>query len=374
MPARAVPSTSSVQGFAVWNTARYSAEVCFMYSRNFGSNWPSSGAAIACSTRGWALIGPGPISSRSGGFRSSNSSAMGMMLQPVARDVDAAGDPGLLAPHILDEPLERGEAAGPADHAAVQSHRHHPPALGVEDIERILQVAEEIVAAVEALRGGEPHVVGVERIRHDELRLSMPGVVPRQVVVVVVGVVYEAAVLDHQLARVRAGAPGVPAERPLAGKAAVDLDRAPHVLALLVDRHVLVIDPAPAVARDLVPGLEHRLDRGRVALHRHRHAIDGERQLVAREQVEDAPDADARAVLVERLHRHVAHALERLRADDLGQERLRRLVAVQDRVLAAFLVVEDEVERDAPAAGPLYLRRPCAVADEITRILHGSSR
>ena len=54
--------------------------------------------------------------------------------------------------------------------------------------------------------------------------------------------------------------------------------------------------------------------------------------------------------------RHVAVG-ERLRADDLGQERLRRRVAVQHRVLGAFLVVEDELHGDAGAARPARVRR-----------------
>src|SRR5688572_2374130 len=106
-----------------------------MYSRNFGSNWPSSGAAIACSTRGWALIGPGPISSRCGGSRSSNSSAMGVMLKPVAGDVDAARHPDFLAPDVLQKPLERGNPPRTADQAAMQADRHHAIAFGVQNIE-----------------------------------------------------------------------------------------------------------------------------------------------------------------------------------------------------------------------------------------------
>src|SRR5688572_19068967 len=101
-----------------------------MYSRNLGSNWPSSGLAIAASTRGWALIGPGPISRRLGGSRSSNRSAMGVMLQPVPGDIDSAGDPHFLSSGVLQKPLERGGPAGPADEPAMQADRHHPPAFG----------------------------------------------------------------------------------------------------------------------------------------------------------------------------------------------------------------------------------------------------
>src|SRR6185503_334252 len=127
-----------------------------MYSRNCGSNWPRSWAPIARSTRGSALIGPGPIRRRGAGLRSS---AMRMQLQPMARDVEATRDPGLLGSDVFQEALERRRAARPADEPAVQAHRHHAPAFRVQDIERVLQVVEEIVARVEALGRREAHVV-----------------------------------------------------------------------------------------------------------------------------------------------------------------------------------------------------------------------
>jgi hypothetical protein len=68
MPAREVPSTSSVASFRVRNTPRYSAIVSFMYAVITGSYWPTSGADIARSTRGSALTGPGPMSRRTGGL------------------------------------------------------------------------------------------------------------------------------------------------------------------------------------------------------------------------------------------------------------------------------------------------------------------
>src|SRR5881394_1637889 len=128
-----------------------------MYSRNLGSNWPSSGFAIAASTRGWALIGPGPISSRGGGSRSSNSSTMRVVLQPVARDVDATGDPHFLRFHMTNEFFQGGKTAWPAREPAVQPDRHHAAAFGVEHVEGILEVVEELLSGIEALRGGEAH-------------------------------------------------------------------------------------------------------------------------------------------------------------------------------------------------------------------------
>ena len=44
-------------------------------------------------------------------------------------------------------------------------------ALGVEHVEGVLQVREELLAGVEPLRRGEAHVVGIERVGHDQVRL-----------------------------------------------------------------------------------------------------------------------------------------------------------------------------------------------------------
>src|SRR5574339_957698 len=118
-----------------------------MYWRNTGSNWPSSGRLITASTRGSALIGPGPISRRSGGLtRRISSLAMGMVLQPMVGDVDAPRDPGLFSSHVLQKALERSEAAGPAHQAAMQADRHHAAFLGVQDVKAVLEIVEEVVA------------------------------------------------------------------------------------------------------------------------------------------------------------------------------------------------------------------------------------
>src|SRR5688572_28367944 len=106
-----------------------------MYWRNCGSNWPRSCALIARSTRGSALIGPGPIRSRGAGFRSS---IMRMVVEPEARDVDAPRDQCFLSPHVLEEALERCQASGAPDEPAVQSDRHHAALFRVEHVEGIL--------------------------------------------------------------------------------------------------------------------------------------------------------------------------------------------------------------------------------------------
>ena len=277
--------------------------------------------------------------------------------------------PRFLCSYVFQEPLQRGHPSRPADQPAVQPHRHHPAAFSIKGVKTIAQVIEELRAGTKTLCRGEAHVVRIQRVRHDELRPAVAGVVPGQLIAVIVGVVDETAVLDHQAPRVRAGPAGVPAERPYARQPAVDLDRALHVLALELERDVLVVDPAPAMARDLVTGLEERFDRGRVALHGHRHAEHSERQLVAREELEQPPYPNAGAVLVDRLHGHMAYALERLGAHDLGEERLRSVVAVEDGILAAFLVVEHELQREPRTSGPFRPGRLRPVADKVTRVV-----
>src|SRR6201999_230504 len=46
-------------------------------------------------------------------------------------------------------------------------------------------------------------------------------------------------------------------------------------------------------------------------------------------------------------------------------------IAVQHRILAAFLVIEHQLERDPRAAGPARMRRIWAVSDQIARIRGG---
>src|ERR1700674_645081 len=101
----------------------------------------------------------------------------------------------------------------------------------------------------------------------------------RQVVSIVVRVVENASVLHHQAARVRAVSTCVPAERRLAGQALYDLHTDIHVLAFSALVYVLVMDPAPAVAGDLMTQLDEGGGHIRVAFQGHEHPEDGERKL-----------------------------------------------------------------------------------------------
>ena len=244
--------------------------------------------------------------------------------------------------------------------------------LGVQRVEAVAQVDEEVVGLRKALRQREAHVVGVQRVGHDQLRhhgaVGLLDLHPeRQVIAVVVAVVLEAAEVGHQPARVGAVAAGVPAQRPLAGELLDDLHADAHVLAFrrLVD--ALVADPAPAVAGDLVAQLLERRGRLRIALQGHRNAEHGQRQATLLELAKDAPDTGARAVFIDAFHARMAIRVRR-RVEHLRQELFRSGVAVQHRVLAAFLVVEDELQCDPRLARPLRSGRIAAVAGHVARV------
>ena len=139
-----------------------------------------------------------------------------------------------------------------------------------------------------------------------------------------------------------------------------------------VGRRVAIVDPLVAVGRDLPARLVHRRDRLGIARHRGRDRVDGHRNRPLGEHAMQAPEAGARAVFVDRLHVHVAHAGPGRGADDLRQERLRGGVAVQDVVLAALLVVDDELHRDARLVRPVGEGRRAPVADHVARIGFGA--
>ncbi|MNC17434.1 hypothetical protein D3C75_653140 [compost metagenome] len=197
---------------------------------------------------------------------------------------------------------------------ADRQHLRSLGAFGVEHVERIFQVFEEVVALVETLDLGEAHVVGVQGVRDHQVRLA--GRVVRfpvgQVVVVGVAVVEETTFFHHQATGVRARAAGVPAQRASACDFGKDADRFEHVLAFLGFVHVLVVDPAIAMAADLVAGIDHGADHVRVTLGGHGHGEDGQWNVEFLEQLQDPPHAGTAAILVEGFHAHVARALQRL--------------------------------------------------------------
>ena len=133
---------------------------------------------------------------------------------------------------------------------------------------------------------------------------------------------------------------------------------------------VAVVDPAQAVGGDLPAGVLHGGDLGGGAGEGGGDAVDGDGEVAGDEEVAEAPEAGAGAVFVDRFHVPVALAGPGLGAGDLGEEALGGGVAVEDRVLAALLVVEDEADGDLGAAGPVGGGRVAAVALHVPRIAH----
>src|SRR5690554_4986052 len=119
---------------------------------------------------------------------------MRMALYPVPRDIDTATDPHLfVALHIVKKTLQGRESPWPADKSAMQADRHHfgrAFTFSVKHIERVFEVGVKMVAGVKPLWRSETHIVAIERIGHDQVRLAravgcLDGCPERQIIAVV---------------------------------------------------------------------------------------------------------------------------------------------------------------------------------------------
>src|SRR6516225_804505 len=110
-----------------------------------------------------------------------------------------------------------------------------------------------------------------------------------------------------EAARIGTWPPGHPADRTGAGDALDRLDTEADMLALDLFRDHLVVEPAIAVADDLMPVFDKGVSEFGVAL-----GCFGDRQQThldpePAEQAQQAPAADARAVFENRLDHRAAH-------------------------------------------------------------------
>ena len=292
-------------------------------------------------------------------------------------DLLAGTDPDVvMLLDMVEEILQRFKFPRPAQQAAVHADRHHFRlgfTLLIEHVKGVAQVGEELLGGIEALRRGEAHIVALQRVGDHQMRLH--GAVltgdlhpERQIVAVVVAVVAKAALLHHQPPRVGAVAAGVPAGGRFAEQIGQHVDRLLHMLPFGFGVHRLIVDPAPAVAYHVVVGLFDRLDDLRMTRQRHRDAEHRQRQAALLEFAVDAPEAGARTIFVERIHRHMAIGIAG-RPDDVGEELLGSGIAVQHVVLCALFIVEHELYRHACLVRPGGVRRRGAIADQIARIV-----
>ena len=285
-----------------------------------------------------------------------------MRRDPVARDVDAAGDPDALVPGgVVEETLERGgttwrpvrRQCSPTDIIRGRStpsryrtsklsfryEKNWSPELKPCAVAKRMSLASSVYGTISC-------------------GLPVAGIPVWQVIGIAVGVVEKAALLGDEAARLFGLTPAlVPAERPVAGHPRVDLDRLGDVLALDLLGDVLVVDPAITVCRDLPVCREHRRDGRRVALQRHSHTVDRNRHVApgesacSRQKPARLPYSYSNSIFMLRMPRDWRGA-DRLRQKCLGSG-----VAVQDRVFAALFVIDDELQCDAGVAGPPSLGR-----------------
>jgi hypothetical protein len=104
----------------------------------------------------------------------------------------------------------------------------------------------------------------------------------------------------------------------------------------------------------------------RILLQAAHDAEDAHLDIKAAEDAQEPPRADARPIFEDRFDHRTAHARIRRKAD-IGQHTLRRIVALEQAMLAAGLDIEIHIHRNPRAARPLRVRRMGAVATEIAR-------
>src|SRR5262245_31305466 len=293
---------------------------------------------------------------------------------PVLCDGQAGSDPDALVFHdIVEQPLEAHRAGGVADQTHVQPDRQHPglsPSLTVEHVETVLDEGEP--------RIGRPDPAGIlavvvgEGVGHDEVPAPGDRYPVRQLVVVGIRVVEEAAFLYEEGSRVDAGTiPAVPAERPGPEGGLERCDGSLNVLTLGLARELGVLDPSPAVTAHVEPRLPDGVSRRPVAFEREGAREHSEGQLALLEQAQQTPEADPAPVLEHALGGEVAAPAGLPEAVRLGEPDLGGRLAIRHRRLRALLVVHDEVESEAGAIRPPGIGWVCAVTNEVPRVAFG---
>ena len=182
---------------------------------------------------------------------------------------------------------------------------------------------------------------------------------------IVIGVAVIAVAQLHQDAPcVQAGGvAAIPALGAVAGGVLDDAGGLGQSVALGGLVHIGVAVPTEAVAHHIPAGLADGRRRLGGALQALRHGIDGAGQAGAGEKPMQPPEADAAAILEHALGREVTAF--RQAGGALGQGVLALRVAIGHRALAALLVIDDEVEREARTARPAGIGGIAAIAFKI---------
>ncbi len=184
----------------------------------------------------------------------------------------------------------------------MQADRHHLGgaifAFEIELVEGIAQIAEELLALGKAIQRHDLHVIGIQRIRNDQLGFAIAPVVIGQIVSIGVGVIDKPALLDDQACGIGRGPALIPAQGACTCHLGMYFNGPGDMLAFDLFGHILIVDPFIAVAGDLPFGLLHGLDSVRIARHGQGHTIDGNRRLALDENLVQPPEADAGTVFI----------------------------------------------------------------------------
>lgn len=131
-----------------------------------------------------------------------------MYLKPVTRNVETCGNPRILMGfHMVQKTLQGECARGTSGETAMQANRHHAPPFLIQHIERIPQVAEELLAFRKPVQRDELHVVHIEGVGHNQLRLAVASIIIRQVIRVGIRIVKKASFFHDET-------PGIGLVRP----------------------------------------------------------------------------------------------------------------------------------------------------------------
>ena len=195
-------------------------------------------------------------------------------------------------------------------------------ALAVQHVKTILQILEEMIARIEPLRRCKPHIVSIQRVGNNQMRPLRTFHPIGQIIGIGVGRVEKPALLHDQGLRVHRTPARIPAERAFSRQFGMQADGFGNLAALLLDGHILVLDPFQPMRGDFPIGLLHRLQLIRTARHGGRHAIHGHRHVALGEHPPEPPEPGTGAIFVNRFHVPVALTRPLCRADDFGQEGL----------------------------------------------------
>src|SRR5579872_4617278 len=293
-----------------------------------------------------------------------------VLLAPMFGDVAAGAEPNAVATaRIVQEFDQAGRLAGPADQPVVQRDAHQLRALGalvIEQVEAVDQILRKFIGGAEAGIAVETVVVGLERIGNDEMSAAADLDPEGQLVAEIVAIVRKAAMLDQKSARVDAWPAVEPSDRRRAGQLLDSGDGELDMLPLLVFRRLMIVEPAPAVADDFVARLGKGAGQFGIHLQAANHAQHADLHTKALEDAQQPPAADPRPIFENRFNKKAAPAAIGREAD-IGEKVFGMGVALQNRMLAAGLDIEVEIDRDPRAARPARMRRVGAIAKKVSR-------